>query len=135
MKKIKVFALALLIGATATVSAQEKGGTETKVSEFKEGSKLSQSEIGFLDLVNNGTDSKHRGGSTATEVKFEKKTFKAGDVLTKADVKLLNDAVKAYNDKNKDIVSKEPKKDGAKSRGCYYVCWYYYAGYYYYYCC
>jgi hypothetical protein len=131
MKKLKVLAMTLMVTFSATTFAQ--GNEGKKIGSFDEGHSLSNDDIGFIDLAINGTDSKHRGAPSAKDVTVAKKTFKAGDKITKEDAKLITDAIKAYTEKNKDVVTKDAKDSGSKSRD--YYCYYYYGGYYYWYCC
>ncbi len=106
---------ALMVAASAVFGQSEKS-----ISLIKEGSKLTDADIGFLSMVANA---KVEPGKKTGEVTINKVTYKAGYVLTKADAKSLNDAISAFQ---------KTYKAPAASRGtaglCYY--WYYYCDYY-----
>ncbi len=128
MQKIKLFLAAALMMTVSAVFGQ----SEKAISIMKEGSKLTDGDVGFLSMV---VDAKVEPGSTNREVTVNKVTYKTGSVLSAADARSLNDAIAAFQ-KN--------YKAPAASRGgnglCYY--WYYYCDYYgycyyykyYYYC-
>jgi hypothetical protein len=129
MKRIKLlFSFALLLMGSVAFGQKEKN-----ISDFKEGTVLTADDIGFLTMVANADLPSSRGNDEPTAT-IGGKTFKAGQVLTAADAKMINKAIKAF---------KKTYKAPTASRGagwCYY--WYYYCdgwGYcywykYWYYC-
>ena len=129
MKRIKILLSASLLLMASVVFGQ----SEKTVSSMKEGTSLTDSDIGFLSMVSNASLDASRGaGSRMATV--NKVSYKAGQVLTKADAKSINTAFQAFQ---------KTYKAPAASRGagyCYY--WYYYCngyGYcwwykYWYYC-
>lgn len=129
MKRIKIlFSASLLLMASVVF-----GQTEKTVSAISAGTSLTDSDIGFLSLVSNASVDVSRGASVR-EATVNGATYKAGQVLTAADAKKINKAIKAF---------KKTYKTPEASRGaglCYY--WYYYCDYYgycyyykyYYYC-
>jgi hypothetical protein len=129
MKRIKLFLSIVLLMAAPVVFGQ----TEKNISVMKEGTVLTDADIGFLSLVANATIEASRGNATR-EVTIAGSTYRAGHVLTAKEAKSLNKAIKAFQ---------KTYKAPEASRGaglCYY--WYYYCdgwGYcywykYWYYC-
>jgi len=128
MQKIKLFLCAAFLVAASSVFGQ----AEKSVSLIKEGSKLTDADIGFLSMVAN---EKVEAGKVSRQATIKGITYKTGMNLSKTDAQNINDAISAFQ---------KSYKAPAKSRGttglCYY--WYYYCdgnGYcyyykYYYYC-
>ena len=129
MKRIK-----LLFSATMLLMASVAfGQAEKNVSAFKEGTTLTDSDIGFLSLVSSAALDVSRGASDRTAT-ISGVTYRAGQVLTSANAKSINKAVKVFRKNYK-------APEGSRGAGlCYY--WYYYCdgwGYcwwykYWYYC-
>lgn len=122
MKKIKIlFTASFLLLATVMFGQAEK-----TVSPIKAGTKLTDSDIGFLSLVAKTDLSANRGAATRA-ASINKVSYSAGKTLSAADAKSINTAIKAFQ---------KGYKTPSASRGdlCYY--WYYYCdgyGYCYYY--
>ncbi len=137
MKKI-VLLFAVLVLTLSHSYAQ--GGIA--VLPFAEGKVLTSDDVGFLDLVSSAKDNTSRGA--IAKVALGDSSFKAGDVLSKENAKLIEKAIKEYSDKAGEEVSdtKKAKVADGNARGCGYFCYYYYWNsycgcyqYYYYYCC
>ena len=123
-----LFSFVLLLIASASFGQAEK-----TISSMAAGTKLSSDDIGFLSMVSNADVTVSRGAGDPT-AKIGSATYKAGQVLTAADSKSIQKAIKSFQ---------KTYKAPSASRGaglCYY--WYYYCdgyGYcywykYWYYC-
>jgi hypothetical protein len=110
-----------------------------KVSSFKEGTTLTEADLGFLSMVSNQkVEAKSRGTASVT---LKGKKFTANQTLTKDDASKINSAIGGYTKSHKGS-----KTAGAlpEARGTNGLCWYWYYycdGYgncwyykYYYYC-
>ena len=123
MKTIKIlFTASFLLLASVMFGQAEK-----TVSPIKAGTKLTDSDIGFLSMVAK-TDLKATRGATTRSASINKVSYSAGKILTADDAKSINTAIKTFQ---------KGYKAPTASRGadlCYY--WYYYCdgyGYCYYY--
>lgn len=128
MSKVRIlFSASLLLVASVLFGQAEK-----TVSAIKEGTKLTDADIGFLSMVANADLSANRGGS-APSVSIGNVTYSAGTTLSAANAKSINKAIKDFQ---KTYKAPEASRAGL----CYY--WYYYCdgyGYcywykYWYYC-
>lgn len=129
MKRIKIlFSAGLLLMASVVF-----GQKEVTIPTMATGVSLSEESIGFLSLVSSASVDASRGAATK-EATVSGTTYKAGHVLTAAEAKALNKAIKNFQK-----MYKAP--DASRGAGlCYY--WYYYCdgwGYcywykYWYYC-
>ncbi len=128
MKRIKIlFSACMLLMASVAF-----GQKEVTVSSMAAGTTLSDGDVGFLSLVSSANVDVSRGSATK-EASVGGSTYKAGQVLTAADAKKINKAIKAFK---KTYKTPESTRSGL----CYY--WYYYCdgwGYcywykYWYYC-
>ena len=129
MKRIKIlFSVGMLLMASVVF-----GQKEVTIPTIAAGSTLSEESIGFLSLVSNATVDASRGNG-AKEATVSGTTYKAGHVLTAAEAKSINKAIKSFQKTYK-------APDASRGAGlCYY--WYYYCdgwGYcywykYWYYC-
>lgn len=129
MKKMKIlFTASFLLLALVMFGQGEK-----KVSAMKAGTKLTDTDVGFLSMVAK-TDLKATRGATTRSANINKVSYSAGKTLSAADAQSINAAIKGFQ---------KGYKAPDASRGadlCYY--WYYYCdayGYcyyykYYYYC-
>lgn len=129
MKRIKLlFSFSLLLLASVAFGQKEK-----TISAMNAGTTLTGDDIGFLSMVSNADLTASRGSGPATAT-VSGTSYKAGDVLTAAQAKSIEKAIKAF---------RKTYKAPSESRGaglCYY--WYYYCdgyGYcywykYWYYC-
>ena len=129
MKRIKL----LLSCSLMLMASVAFGQSEKNISSMAAGTVLTADDIAFLNMVGNAQLAASRGSEEPTAT-VSGKTFKKGDVLTSADSKLINKAIKAFQ---------KTYKAPTASRGagwCYY--WYYWCdgwGYcywykYWYYC-
>lgn len=129
MKKIKI----LFTASFLLVASVMFGQAEKSVSPIKAGTKLTDSDIGFLSMVAK-TDLKATRGAATHAATINKVSYSAGKTLSAADAKSINAAIRGFQ---------KGYKAPDASRGadlCYY--WYYYcdgSGYcyyykYYYYC-
>jgi len=123
----------LLFSAVALLAVSMAfGQAEKNVSPIKQGTTLTDADIGFLHMVTNADLSASRGND-APSVSIKNVTYKAGQTLTAADAKAINAAIKSFQ---KTYKAPEASRAGL----CYY--WYYYCdgyGYcywykYWYYC-
>ncbi|MEO7046187.1 MAG: hypothetical protein ABI091_12830 [Ferruginibacter sp.] len=136
MKKIKF--LILLLALTATGSYAQEISSQ-KVSQFKEGTQLSQPDVAFLSMVSNVKVATTRGAVNKSAVKVKGTEFTVGQTLSKEDATKINSAVKAFTKTHKGVKKTTPL---AKSRGDICWQWYYYCDAYghcyyykyYYYC-
>ena len=128
MQKIKLlFTLICMVAASVVFGQSEKN-----VSLIKEGSKLTDADIGFLSMVAN---EKVEAGMKDRQATIKGVTYKAGHVLSKTEAQSINEAITAFQK-----TYKAPSKSRGTTGLCYY--WYYYCdgyGYcywykYYYYC-
>jgi len=128
MTKMKIFfSVSLLLFASVLFAQSEK-----TVSAIKEGTKLTDADIGFLSMVANADLSANRGGG-APSVTIGGTSYSAGATLSAANAKSLNKTIKNFQ---KTYKAPEASRAGL----CYY--WYYYCdgwGYcywykYWYYC-
>lgn len=128
MKRIRIIlpALALLFASAAF------GQTEKTISAMKEGTTLTDADVGFLHMVSQAALETSRGAEKSATVNGM--TFKAGHSLTAKEAKSLSKAIKSFQKNYK-------APEGSRGAGlCYY--WYYYCdgyGYcywykYWYYC-
>jgi len=117
MKKVKLlFSAAFLLMASVVF-----GQKEVTVSSMAAGTTLSDGDIGFLSLVSNASVDASRGNG-AKEATVAGTKYKPGQVLTAAQAKSLNKAIKAFQKAYK-------APDASRGAGlCYY--WYYYCDYY-----
>ncbi len=128
MKKIKI----LLSVSLLLIASVVFGQAEKTVSAIKAGTKLSDSDIGFLSMVSKADLSANRGSGPLTAT-VSNKSYAAGQALTAEDATAINSAIKSFQ---------KGYRTPKATRGdlCYY--WYYYcdgSGYcyyykYYYYC-
>lgn len=114
-------------------AAQSFGQKELTVSSIAAGTTLTDGDIGFLSMVSNASVDASRGNATK-QATIAGANYKAGQVLTAAQAKALNKAIKSFQKSYK-------APDASRGAGlCYY--WYYYCdgyGYcywykYWYYC-
>lgn len=128
MKRTKIL-LALVLLLVASVSF---GQAEKTVSPIKEGTVLTDADIGFLSMVAN-TDLSASRGNAAAAATISGVAYSAGKTLSAADAKSINKAIKDFQKTYK-------APDASRAGLCYY--WYYYCdgyGYcywykYWYYC-
>lgn len=129
MKKIKLMLAAALLFSMSTAFGQ----AEKTISPMKEGTVLTDSDIGFLSMVANADLSASRG-SGKKEVTIKEVSYSAGKTLSNADAKSITTAILDFQKSYK-------APDASRGAGmCYY--WYYYCdawGYcywykYWYYC-
>jgi len=121
MKRIKIVLSASMLLLASVVFGQ----AEKTVSPIQAGTKLTDADIGFLNMVSNADLSANRGG--APEATVNSVNYKAGQTLTSTDAKALNKAIKSFQKKYK-------APEASRAGLCYY--WYYYCdayGYCYYY--
>ncbi len=113
MKRIKIlFTVSLLLMASVMFGQAEK-----TVSAIAGGTTLTDGDIGFLTMVSNASVDVSRGATTH-EATVNAQTYKAGQVLTAAQAKSINKAIKAFQKKYK-------APEASRGAGlCYY--WYYY---------
>lgn len=116
MAKIRILLSASLLLVASVLFAQ----TEKTVSPIKEGTKLTDADIGFLSMVANADLSASRGNS-APSVSIGDVTYSAGTTLSAANAKALNKAIKDFQ---KTYKAPEASRAGL----CYY--WYYYCDIY-----
>jgi hypothetical protein len=112
MNKIKVlFSVSMLLLASVVFGQAEK-----TVADFKAGTKLTETEVGFLSMVSNADLSASRGAGPHSAT-VAGKAYSAGATLSATDAKAINASVKAFQ--------KTYKAPAASRAGlCYY--WYYY---------
>ena len=116
MNKIKSLLLcSMLVLSTLAFSQAEK-----TVSPIKAGTTLTDSDIGFLNMVSNADLSGNRGAGAPTAT-VNNVTYKTGHVLTAAQAKQLNKSIEAFQKTYK-------KPEG--NRGSLCICWYYYCNAY-----
>lgn len=132
MKKLKIAGVFLMMVICSTAFAQKED--VKNVSKFAEGTVLTDTDLGFLNMATNA--GKSRGVETTKTAMVGKATYTAGQTLTKMDAAKINKAVDAYTKSHKGSTKTSMK---AKSRGSNYCYWYYYCwsnGYcrYYWYC-
>lgn len=123
MKKMKIlFTATCLLLATVMFGQAEKN-----VSPIKAGTKLTDSDIGFLSMVAK-TDLNATRGAATRSATINNVAYSAGKTLSAADAKSINAAIKTFQKGYKTPT-------GTRGSGiCYY--WYYYCdgyGYCYYY--
>lgn len=127
MKKIKLMLTAALLVSVSAVFGQ----SEKTISPMKEGTVLTDADIGFLSMVANADLSASRGKKEAT---IKDVSYSAGKTLSNADAKAITGAILDFQKSYK-------APDASRGAGmCYY--WYYYCdawGYcywykYWYYC-
>lgn len=103
------------------------GQAEKNVSPIKAGTKLTDSDIGFLSMVAK-TDLNATRGAATRSATINNVSYSAGKTLSAADAKSINTAIKSFQKGYK-------APTGSRGAGiCYY--WYYYCdgyGYCYYY--
>lgn len=128
MKRIKILLSVSLLLMGSVVFGQ----AEKTVSAMKQGTKLTDADIGFLSMVANADLSASRGNA-APSATIGNVSYTAGKTLSAADAKSITKAVKDFQ---KTYKAPEASRAGL----CYY--WYYYCdgyGYcywykYWYYC-
>lgn len=113
MKKIKMlFTASCLLLASVTFGQAEK-----TVSLIKAGTKLTDSDIGFLSMVAK-TDLSANRGATTRSATINNVSYSAGKTLSADDAKSINTAIKTFQKGYKTPTA-------ARGAGiCYY--WYYY---------
>ena len=151
MQKIKFLILLLSLTATVTYAQEnhsrgaripntDKQESESKkVSQFKEGTELSQADVAFLSMVSNVKVGTSRGAVNKNAVKVKTTEFTVGQTLSKEDAVKINSAVKAFTKTHKGVKKTTPLP---KSRGDGCWAWYQWCDYngycywyeYYYYC-
>jgi hypothetical protein len=130
MKQIKILATAIAL----VVCSISFGQTSKSVSKMEPGTKLTTTDIEFLNIVNKTTISPSRGQGEKISVTINGKTYTEGQTLSADDVNTLKTALEDFEKNNKG----KKKAKGAKtsdSRGacCYYYYYCTYSGYCYYY--
>ncbi|MEO5947513.1 MAG: hypothetical protein ABIP79_11905 [Chitinophagaceae bacterium] len=123
MKQIKL----MLASAFLLTMSVAFGQSEKTISPMKDGTVLTDSDIGFLSMVANADLSASRG-SSKKEATIKNVSYSAGKTLSNADAKSITTAILDFQQNYK-------APDGSRGTGwCYY--WYYYCdawGYCYYY--
>ncbi len=128
MQKLKLLLCAAFLVAASSVFGQ----AEKNVSLIKEGSKLTDGDIGFLSMV---AGEKVEAGKKDRQATIKGVAYKQGMTLSKTDAANINAAITAFQKSYKT----PPKSRGTAGLSYY---WYYYCdgyGYcyyykYYYYC-
>ena len=111
MKRIKLLlSFSMLLTASVVFGQAEK-----TVSAMKEGTSLTDADIGFLSMVSNASLDASRGAAEHMAT-INKVSYKAGQTLTKADAKSISAAFEAFQ---------KTYKTPDASRGAGY-CWYWY---------
>jgi hypothetical protein len=111
MKRIKI----LLSASLLLMASVSFGQTEKTISSMKEGTKLTDADIGFLSMVSNAEVAANRGAGPHTAT-IGKASYSAGKVLTKADATAISAAVKSFQKTYK-------APDASRGAG---LCWYWY---------
>lgn len=123
MKILKISALFFMMVICSNAFAQKED--VKKVSKFADGTVLTDTDLGFLNMATNA--GKSRGDETTKTAMIGKTTYTAGQKLTKMDVTAIKNALNAYTKTHKGASKTSVK---AKSRGSNYCYWYYWCNYY-----
>jgi hypothetical protein len=111
MKRIKI----LLSASLLLMASVSFGQAEKTISAMKEGTKLTDADIGFLSMVSSADVSASRGAGPHTAT-IGKSSYSAGKTLSAADAKSISAAVKAFQKNYK-------APDASRGAG---LCWYWY---------